>query len=60
MLKFSKNALISELYKSKNFNRKELLKINALLLSNYKNHIKAKIKRTKEMDPKWTFKLVAF
>ncbi len=38
---------------------KKLLKINALLVSNYKNHVEAK-KRTKEMDPKWTFKLVPF
>jgi hypothetical protein len=58
-LKFSKNVLISELYKGKKFNGKKVPKINALLLSNYKNHLDAK-KRTKEMDPKWTFELTVF
>jgi hypothetical protein len=37
--------------KSKISNGKKLLKINALLLPDYKNHFKAK-KKTKEMDPK--------
>ncbi len=57
MLKFSKNVLINELYKGKNFNGKQLLEINALLLPNYKSHLKPK-KNTKEMDPKLTFKFV--
>jgi hypothetical protein len=35
----------------KKFNGKKLFKINALLLPNYKDHLKAK-KNTKKMDPK--------
>jgi len=59
MLKFSRNVLINELWEVKNFSGKKLLKINALLLPNYKNHFKAK-KNTKEMDPKWIFKFADF
>jgi hypothetical protein len=59
MLKFSKNVLINELYKGKNFNGKKLLQINALLLFNYKNHLEAK-KTNKENGPKMDFQTCHF
>jgi hypothetical protein len=49
MLKLIKNVLINELYKGKIFHGKKLLKINALLLHNYKNYLGVK-KHTKEMN----------
>jgi hypothetical protein len=58
-LKFSKNVLINELYKGKNFNWKKLLKINALLLPKYKSHLKAK-NIYKENGPKMDFQICNF
>jgi hypothetical protein len=53
ILKFCKYVLINELYKNKSFNGKKSLRINALLLPNYKKHFGAKKKQRK-----WIFKLV--
>jgi hypothetical protein len=44
-LKFCKYVLINELYKNKSFNGKKLIRINALLLPNYKKHFGAQKKR---------------
>jgi hypothetical protein len=59
MLKFSKNVLINEFYKGKNFNGKKLLKINALLLPNYKSHLKLE-KKYKGNGPKIDIQICEF
>jgi hypothetical protein len=56
MLKFNKNVLINELYNGKKFNGKKLCKINALLLPNYKSHLRAKNKY-KGNGPKMDFQI---
>jgi hypothetical protein len=58
-MRFRKNDLINELYKGKKFNWKNLLKINALLLPNYKNHFKAKT-IYKGNGPKMDFQICEF
>jgi len=61
MLKFNKNVLIDELYKGKKFNGKKLFKINALLLPNYKSHLKAKKKHLRVGNgPKLEFEICEF